>query len=328
MSIERMVSCVERVAAGRPSCARTTTAIPRLAIWRSIGPTRPEPAMFDPKFYMLLQGRKRMTIGGQHLDYAAGRYAVSSVGIPFMTRVTEASPEAPYLGVELALDAGLVASLLLDMPDTGAREAPAIDTAQAADDVTEPLERLLRLLSSPADIPVLAPLFERELYYRLLGGPVGGTLRQVVRSHARFAQVRAAIEWIGGNASEPMSVAKLAKAVGMSATSFHRHFKAVTAHSPLAYQRHVRLLGARELLVSGEANVTAIAFAVGYASASQFSREYKRMFGVSPIHDAGLARRRPDDARHPVRRTEAARRPSTGRQLPERVGPDAYAGPT
>lgn len=150
----------------------------------------------------------------------------------------------------------------------------------------EPLGRLLRLLATPADIPMLAPQLERELYYRLLQGTMGGTLRQVVQQNTRFHQVRTTVEWICGNARKPMSVERLATSVGMSVTSFHRHFKAVTGHSPLTYQRHIRLLDARGLLASGATNVTTAAFATGYASSSQFSRKYKRMFGVSPIRDA------------------------------------------
>ena len=154
----------------------------------------------------------------------------------------------------------------------------------------EPLDRLLRLLDEPSAIPVLAPQFERELCYRLLQGPLGGTLLQLCQHNTRVDQVRRAVEWICGNSDKPMCVKGLAASVGMSVTSFHRHFKAVTAHSPLAYQRHIRLLEARRQLATGSANVTTTAFSTGYASTSQFSREYKKMFGVAPIRDAVLLR--------------------------------------
>ncbi len=152
--------------------------------------------------------------------------------------------------------------------------------------MTEALDRLVRLLASPADIPVLTQQIERELYYRLLQGPMGCTLRQIVQKNTRFDQIRTAVTWICSNAHQPMSVQRLAASVGMSVTSFHRHFKAVTAYSPLAYQRHIRLLDAQRLIASGATNVTRAAFATGYASSSQFSREYKRMFGVPPIRNA------------------------------------------
>lgn len=187
----------------------------------------------------------------------------------------EASASEPYLGVEMRLDASIVASLLPEVPEPGMRNAPAIAVAQAAEDIMEPLDRLLRLLTRPADIPVLAHQYERELYYRLLQGPMGGTLRQIVQHTAHFRQVRAAAEWICSNADKPLHVGDLAKGAGMSVASFHRHFKALTAHSPLAYQRHIRLLEARRLLALGATNVTSAAFTTGYASSSQFSREYK-----------------------------------------------------
>ena len=288
MDARKVVAQMAAIAAGHASRLQTPTAIPRLAFWCSSGPTGPTPAMFERKFYVLLQGAKRLTIGGNAFDFAAGSCAVSSLGLPFRSQVTEASPDEPYLAVEVGLDAGTVASLLFDMPHLGELSTPSFAVTQVTNDVAEPLGRLLRLLASPADIPALAPLFERELCYRLLQGPMGGTLRQVVQKNTRFDQIRTAVGWIRGNADRPMCVKRLAASIGMSATSFHRHFKAVTAHSPLAYQRHIRLLDARRLLASGATNVTTAAFATGYASASQFSREYTRMFGVSPVHDAIL----------------------------------------
>jgi AraC-like DNA-binding protein len=285
MITREMVANLAKIVADAPG-SQVSTAIPHLTLWWSPKPTKPTPALFEPKFYILLQGAKRLTIGGNVLDYGVGRCAVSSVGLPFTSQVVEASPESPYIGLELRLDAGIVASLLLEMPGLGESNAPAFSSAHADDDVTEPIDRLARLLIRPAEIPILAPHYERELYYRLLQGPMSGTLRQVVQQNTHFQQVRTAVEWICNNPYASMSVELLATSVGMSVTSFHRHFKAVTSHSPLAYQRHIRLLHARKLLSSGATNVTNAAFATGYASSSQFSREYKRMFGVSPISDS------------------------------------------
>ena len=265
---------------------RTVTPVPGLTIWRHDRPTQPIPALFEPKVYLLLQGTKRITIGDRTLHYAAGDYSVSSVGLPFAGEVTEASPARPYLGVELRLDARIVADLLLDMDEAKGGSAPTIAVHAAPLEVVEPIGRLLRLLASPHDISILAPLLERELVYRLLRGPMAGTLGQLVQSNSRFAQIRTAVEWICDHANEPVCVARLAASVGMSVTSFHRHFKAVTAHSPLAYQRSLRLLEARRRLASDAARVTGVALECGYASPSQFSREYKRMFGVPPVRDA------------------------------------------
>lgn len=268
------------------STSGLSTAIPNLTIWTAEAPTSQIPALFEPEFYLLLQGVKRMMIAGQTIECRAGTSAVASVGLPFTSQVIEASPERPYLGLELKLDASIVTSLLLDVPDCADRQSGAISIAQADESIVEPLDRLLRLLDSPSDINVLAPQFERELCYRLLQGPLGPRLSQIGRHSARFGQIKIAVQWICENADKPINVERLAASVAMSVTSFHRHFKAVTAHTPLAYQRHIRLLDAKRRLASGSSNVTATAYATGYASASQFSREYKRAFGVAPIRDS------------------------------------------
>jgi AraC-like DNA-binding protein len=281
------------IATRHGSSSGIPTEYPRLTIRAAIGPTAPIPALFEPKFYLLLQGAKRMTIAGCTFDCSAETCAVASVGLPFVSEVVEASPTEPYLSVELKLDAGIVASLLLDMREQNSTEwqSGAISLARADVGLVGPLGRLLSLLDAPSEIPVLAAQFERELYYRLLAGPLGARLRQIGANNSRFSQIKLAAEWIGQNANNPMSVEWLASHVGMSVTSFHRHFKAVTASSPLAYQRQLRLLEARRQLASGEANVTEIAYASGYVSASQFSREYKKAFGIPPSHDAALLRR-------------------------------------
>lgn len=269
---------------------RVHTAVPRLVIWSAEAPTEPIPALFEPTFYMMLQGRKRLTFAGKTSDFCAGSCCIASVGLPFLSQVTDATPEAPYIGVNVMLDAGVIASLMMDMPDRSDDPVGAISMGKVEESILEPLGRLLGLLDTPADIPVLAPQFERELFYRLLQGPMGPRLRQMGHNGARFSQIKIAADWICEHAEQPMSVTKLAESVGMSVTSFHRHFKAITGHSPLAYQRYIRLLDARGRLASGAGNVTSVAFATGYASASQFSREYKKAFGVPPVVDAALLR--------------------------------------
>ncbi|MCW6512011.1 AraC family transcriptional regulator [Lichenifustis flavocetrariae] len=251
----------------------------------SAEPTPPIPALFEPVFYIVLQGSKRLTFAGRTHDFGAGTCAVATVGLPFISQVIEASPSKPYVGAELRLDPGVVAELLITLPDASERDAPSFATAPADPMVLEPFGRMLRLLATPADAAVLAAPFARELCYRLLQGPLGNTLRQVGRRGSRFAQVRAAADRIGRYADKPLNVKRLAADVGMSPTSLHRHFKAVTGYSPLAYQRYLRLLEARRILHAGDALVTTTAFTVGYASPSQFSREYKRMFGEPPVRD-------------------------------------------
>jgi len=274
------------LAARHASATETTTAIAGLTIWHSTVPTAPTPAMYDPKVYLLLQGAKRLSVGGKRFDFRAGGYAISSVGVPFTGAVIEASEARPYLALGLALNVRLVADLLLTMEAaTEAPATPALAFSQLTEAIIAPAYRLLRLLDTPADIAMLAPLAERELYYRLLQGPMGHTLRQAVQHHPRFAQIRSAVAWISSNANGPMSVAQVARAVGMSLTSFHRHFKRVTGLSPLAFQRQVRLLHARQLLAVASTSVAAVAYQVGYASAAQFSREYSKLFGSPPVRE-------------------------------------------
>lgn len=265
--------------------SQTPTVIPRLTIWFSRRKTDPMLAMFEPKVYVLLQGAKRLTIGSRPVEHSAGTCSVFSIGGPFMAQVVEASSETPYLAIDLRFNAPAIASLLLELPEDRKADVPAISVTPATAEITEPIYRLVRLLDSPSDVPVLAPLIERELYYRLLQSPLGSTIREVMQVNTRLWKVRKAVEWISNNASASLDVKQIAGSVGMSVTSFHRHFKAVTDLSPLAFQKHIRLLEARRMLTSEETNVTSVAFAVGYASSSQFSREYTRMFGLSPMRD-------------------------------------------
>ncbi|WP_428395765.1 AraC family transcriptional regulator [Lichenicoccus sp.] len=288
MEIEAMVSEQAALAAEYASSPPARSAVPALMIRCSAEPTAPVPALFEPVFYVVLQGSKRLTFAGRTHDFGAGTCAVASVGLPFVSQVIEASAAKPYVGAELRLDPGVVADLLMTLPDASEREAPSFAAAPAESEILEPFGRMLRLLATPADAPVLAGPFARELCYRLLQGPLGDTLGQVGRRGSRFAQIRAAADWIGCNANKPLSVKRLAGDVGMSSTSLHRHFKAVTGYSPLAYQRYLRLLEARRILHAGNTPVTTTAFTVGYASPSQFSREYKRMFGEPPVRDIKL----------------------------------------
>ena len=283
--VEAVVSEQAALAAEYASSPPAPSVVPGLMIRCSAEPTAPIPALFEPVFYIVLQGSKRLTFAGRTHDFGAGTCAVANVGLPFISQVIEASPSKPYVGVELRLDPGVVADLLMALPDSSDRDAPSFATAHADLLVLEPFGRMLRLLATPADAAVLAGPFARELCYRLLQGPLGDTLRQVGRRGSRFAQVRAAADWIGSYADKPLNVKKLATDVGMSPTSLHRHFRAVTGYSPLAYQRYLRLLEARRILHAGDAPVTTTAFTVGYASSSQFSREYKRMFGEPPVRD-------------------------------------------
>lgn len=267
-------------------CVCSETPVYGLNVWHSVGQTDSEPAIFEPRLYIVLQGAKSMTFARHHIELVAGDFAMSSVGVPFTTGVDDATPDTPYVGLGLALDSEIILSLLLAMPKQVQRDPPSIVSGKIEPNVLEPMERLLDLCSEPSSAPFLSPLVIREIHFRLLVGDASATVCQLANGGARFSQIKAAIDLLRGEESSLRSVDDLARAVGMSLTSFHRHFKAVTGYSPLLYQKHCRLIQARAKLMAREAGVTQTAYDLGYVSASQFSREYKKMFGASPRQDA------------------------------------------
>ena len=270
---------------------RLETAIPRVRLLRAEAPTRPAPLVYDANVSFIAQGAKRVAMGGRSFDYAAGSYLAVSVDLAATGQIVRASPRAPMLAFCLKLDRALLASVLLDLPpDLGPASAPALGTGLAVspigEELLDPVLRLARLLDRPRDVAALAPLAERELVYRLLGGEQGGLLRRIALADSPGARVGRAIGWIREHHREPLRIEAVAKRAGMSPSSFHRHFKAVTAMSPLQFQKRIRLHEARRLLLAGEGDAAGVGFAVGYESPSQFSREYSRLFGEPPRRDA------------------------------------------
>ena len=266
---------------------RTSTAIPRVGLVRSDTPTLPMGVVYQPMLYIVAQGAKQALLGDNIVEYAAGQYLVVSVDLPITGSVIQASPEAPYLALSLELDPAVLADMLLTLPGA-AQDAPlpGLAVSPVTPDLLDAAVRLLRLLGRPADIPMLAPLAEREILYRLLTGAQAPMLRQIALAHSRLAQVGRAIGWIRSHFAEPLRIDAVAQRANMSASTFHRHFKAVTAMSPLQYQKQIRLQEARRLLLAGQADAASIGFTVGYESPSQFSREYARMYGQPPLRDA------------------------------------------
>ncbi len=266
---------------------RTTTAIPRVSLVRADSPTLPVGVVYQPMLCIVAQGAKRTLLGDTVVDYHAGQYLVVSVDLPVTGAVVQAHPDAPYLALSLALDPAVLAEMLLAMPaqPTGA-PPPGLAVSPVTPGLLDATLRLLRLLDTPAHIPMLAPLIEREILYRLLTGAQAPMLRQIALAHSHLAHIGRAIAWIRSHFAEPLRIAALAQQVHMTASTFHRHFKAVTAMSPLQYQKQIRLQEARRLLLAGQADAASIGFAVGYESPSQFSREYARLFGQPPVRDA------------------------------------------
>lgn len=281
----RVLDEVAPFVAQHPGISGVSTPIPRLKVWSSTRPTPPTPAMFEPMFYTVLRGTKVLTVGGNRFELTEGDCAAASFGLPYVSQLVGATQQSPYVAVSLALDTALLIRVMLDMPKAEERWVCSAAGSRLDGRVGEAFSRFVGLLASPDDIAVLGPHHEAELYYRLLQSSMGDTLRQIGQRNSRLRQIQNAANWLCANQDKPFVVADLAASVGMSLTSFHRHFKAVTGASPIAFQRHVRLLEARKMLMSGGANVSDAAFSVGYVSTSQFSREYKRMFGKPPLAD-------------------------------------------
>jgi AraC-like DNA-binding protein len=260
--------------------------MPRVDIFKVTRPTGLLPEIYQPFVSLILQGEKQLLIGDQIVRYAAGETFIASVALPAVGDVVAASVGAPYLAVRLTLDLPLVAELLTMVP--GPTEVPDIKSFsvhRASDDLLDAWLRMLGLMDRPDDIAVMAPLLEREILFRLLRGPQGDVLRQLADTDGRLFQIRTALSWIKENYALPLRVDDLARTANMSASAFHRSFKASTGFSPLQYQKHLRLYEARRLLFSERRHVATVAFAVGYESLSQFTREYARMFGAPPARD-------------------------------------------
>ncbi|MDQ6434790.1 AraC family transcriptional regulator [Mesorhizobium sp. LHD-90] len=247
--------------------------------------TRPTPTVYAPMLCLVLQGAKHVTIGDRMLRYDPASFFIASLELPVSGQIVEASSEHPYLCATLMLDREELAALIPAVPVQPDGQTAGFGVSPVTQKMLDPWARLLALLEAPEDIPVLAPMLQREILYRLLQGPQGGVLRQIARADSRLSQVRQALHWIRAHFDEAIRVEALAEIAGMSPASFHRHFKAATAMSPLQYQKMLRLQEARRLMVVS-ASTTQAAYRVGYESASQFSREYARMFGVSPSRDA------------------------------------------
>jgi AraC-like DNA-binding protein len=253
------------------------------------------PNVYVPALCLVAQGRKQAVLAGRTFVYDPARYLIVSVELPVMGHVLEASPDLPYLCMALDLDPVMLTELVAQMP-VPEEPAPALGLTlcDASPPLLESANRLLRLLGDPASVPVLAPLAEREILYRLLSGPYGATLRQIAGGQGRSARVSRAIAWIREHFVEPFSMDRLAAIVGMSPSSLYEHFRSVTAMSPLQYQKQLRLQEARRQMLADGLDAASAAFRVGYESPSQFSREYRRLFGAPPARDIGRLRASPE----------------------------------
>lgn len=277
-----------RTLAARAKNRRTETGIPRVQMVQGAIPEHELAAMYEPMVNLILRGGKSITVGGQTLDYDPATYFVMSVDLPAAGVVRPDADGSAYVAVALTLDATVLTNLLSDLPQPAghAYQAPAFSVATVTPELLDAWVRMLRLMNHPADIPALAPVYEREILYRVLQGPMGWMLRDIATPDTALARINHVIQRIRRDFAQPLRVEQLAREAFMSVSAFHRHFKAVTALSPLQYQKQLRLLQARRRLVAAGLSVTAAAHEVGYESPTQFSRDYLRRFGLPPAKDA------------------------------------------
>jgi AraC-like DNA-binding protein len=288
MHVERLIEqASRRVPAAGNGQQQAVQPIDGLQILRQNLPSSLEASLYNPVLCLVLQGGKQVTIGEQTLSFGPGECLLVSHDLPVCSRITE----APYLALVFNIDITTIRELYDRVTESGldSERAGAAQTHQANPALLDALRRYLTLADSPTDAKVLGPLTSKEIHYRLLVAPFGGMLRSLIRHDSNASAIARAIGHIRDDIRSPIAVPDLARQVGMSASSFHKHFKAITSTTPLQYQKEIRLLEARRLLTTGGAKVTAVAFDVGYESPSQFSREYARKFGVSPSRDSANA---------------------------------------
>ncbi len=243
------------------------------------------PGVYDPSLCVIVQGKKQVLLKDEIYHYAPSEYLVVSVDLPVIGQVTQASANRPYLCLQIDIDPRLVSELMLQAHQASAETGRGIFVGDVDEPLADAVLRLARLLESPHDIPMLAPLISREIHYRLLTGEYGPQIAQIATAGSNMQRISSAIRKIKKDFDKPMVVEEMADMVGMSVSSFHFHFKEVTAMSPLQYQKRLRLTEARRIMLADALDAAATAYRVGYESPSQFSREYARLFGNPPVRD-------------------------------------------
>lgn len=271
-----------------PSDGFYETAIPRLNLARLSEPTEPRHGLYEPALCLIVQGAKKATLGKETYIYDPAHYLVVSVDVPVAGHVFQASPEEPYLGIRLDLDVKGLSDMMLDLNirhDASPRNDKALNINLVTPRLLDAMIRLVSLLDSPGDISYIAPLAEREILYWLINGEQGPLIQQIANGDSRLRRISAAIQHIRERFREPFDISELLDISCMSSAAFFQHFKAVTHMTPLQYQKQLRLQEARSLMFSQDLEVSRAGYEVGYDSPSQFSREYSRMFGLSPSKD-------------------------------------------
>jgi len=280
----RLVAAIER---HTPPDGICDTAVPGLLLARQLAPSDPIALVVDPSLCIVAQGAKEVFLADEVYRYDPARSLLVSVDLPISARVVEATPTRPCLAVRLSLDPSVLGELLAACPDAPPPGPPArgLDVRRVEPQLLDAVGRLVALLDAPRDIPALAPLVIREVTYRVLTGPQGARLRQIAAAGVPAHRIARAVRWLRENFADPLRVESLAREARMSLSGFHQHFKAVTGLSPVQFQKQLRLQEARRLMLGKGLDAAEAAFRVGYESPSQFSREYRRMFGAPPRKD-------------------------------------------
>ncbi len=262
------------------------TAIASLIFTRTCEPSTMH-AVSEPHLAIIVQGKKALLLNEEIYRYSVAQYLLVSVDLPLSGCVVEATPEQPFLGFKLKLDPAqlceIIAQTNLGIDKNGSVRGWCVSDAEPP--LIDCAIRLTKLLETPQDIPFLAPMIIREIYYRLLTGEQGEAVRQIATAGSNMQRIAEVIKHIKVAFTQSLRVEDLAEQANMSAASFHRHFKSVTSMSPLQYQKQLRLLAARQIMLAENVDATQAAYQVGYESPSQFSREYARMFGAPPMRD-------------------------------------------
>jgi AraC-like DNA-binding protein len=270
-----------------------STAFAPLVLFRASAPSEPVHSTYEPALCIVAQGSKQVLLADELYRYDPVHFLLVSVDLPIVGQVVEATAHAPYLGLRLGLDPAQIGALIVeaDLPAPSPRSAGrALAVSRLDVALLDAMARLLRLLETPEHLRMLAPPIVREILYRLLVGEQGARLRHIALGNSQTQRIGKAIDLLKRRFAEPLRIDDLASAANMSASGLHHHFKAVTAMSPLQYQKHLRLQEARRLMLGEDLDAATAGFRVGYESPSQFSREYRRLFGAPPLRDIARLR--------------------------------------
>ena len=280
---------IERVIAGYLADREPgPTVVPNLAVARLTAPMAPMTYLFEPSLCISARGLKRILMGEVDCCYDEDHFLLTAVGLPTITEVAKASPAQPYVALQLTLDLDIARQIIGEIDAGGLGAAPAVAgivTGPVTADLIGAVARLVRLLETPSDIPFLHAMIHREILFRVLTGPGGERLRQIVRIGSDGDQIARAVTWLRSHFAEKLRIEDLARRVGMGLSTFHHHFREITTMSPLQFQKLLRLHEARRRLLADEIDAATAAYDVGYQSVTQFSREYSRLFGAPPIRD-------------------------------------------